>query len=74
MKIMYIKWVNSTSWHTWRSLPLENTDLVVIETVGYLIEKHKEKIVVAHSVSDSDSAVGIIAIPTACIIDKKIIE
>jgi hypothetical protein len=73
-KIMYIKWVDSTSWNTWKELPIDDTELVTIETIGFVIEKHKNRIVLAHSVSDAEHCTGIIAIPMACIIEKRMIK
>ena len=73
MKMIYVKWVDSTSWDRWKKLPLDDSTLSVIETVGYLIENKKDRIVVAGSVSDMGNADLILAIPKGAIVERHYI-
>ena len=74
LKTIYVRWHDSTSWTRWRALPLDDTELCVIETVGILIEEHKDRVVIAHSVSDADHCDGVLAIPKSAILHRRFIK
>ncbi len=65
MKIVLVEWADSTSssgWDTNFDLELSNCT-----TVGQLVVKDKEKIVVVQSISDGAHCDGRFAIPRSCI-------
>jgi hypothetical protein len=71
-KKIWLRWQDSTGWDGWRTLPLEDTEIIVIETVGYLIEDREDRYVVAHSISSASHCDGVIAIPKVAVIKQKI--
>lgn len=73
-KIIYVRWHDSTSWDHWRNLPLGDTELCIVETVGHLIEEHKDRVVIGHSISDAGHCDGVIAIPKSAILERKSIK
>ena len=74
LKVIYVRWSDSTSWSHWRDLPLDETDLCVIETIGILIEEHKDRVVIAHSLSNADHCDGVMAIPKGAILERRYIN
>lgn len=70
-KLIYIKWVDSTSFNGWKNLPLEDSEMCEIETVGYVIENHRNRIVIANSVSNANHCDGILVIPKGAILEKR---
>ena len=74
MKIIWVRWHDSTEWHGWQSAELCDTELDVIETVGYLIEEHWDRIVIANSISRSSHLNGILAIPKSAIKRRRTIK
>lgn len=74
MKIIWVRWHDSTEWHGWQSTPLDDTELVVIETVGYLIAEYWDRIVIAHSISSSSNINGVLAIPKSAIKRRRTIK
>ena len=71
-KKIWLRWQDSTSWDGWQTLPISDTELIIIETTGYLIEDNEDRFVVAHSVSSANHCCGIIAIPKVAVIKQKV--
>jgi ABC-type multidrug transport system fused ATPase/permease subunit len=42
--------------------------------VAFLIEEHKDRIIIAHSLSDINDCLGVLAIPKGCILKRKKIK
>jgi hypothetical protein len=74
MKIVHIQWVDSTSWEKWHSLPIQDTKHCVIDSVGYLIDEKKDRVVIAGSLSDCGNADMVMAIPKGAIFKMKTIK
>jgi hypothetical protein len=73
-KMISVRWRDSTSWDNWRSLPLDDSELIVIETVGYVIEETDDRVVVAHSGSSAKHCHGLSAIPKSTILNRRKIK
>lgn len=73
-KIIYISWHDSTEQYGWMNLPLCDSNFITIETVGYLIEDNKDRVVIAHSVSSADHCDGVLIIPKTAIIKRRFIK
>jgi hypothetical protein len=70
-KIIQVKWIDSNCEYGWRDkcdLPLEAN----VVTIGYLIDKNVDVLVVAQSIS-GDNIQNPLAIPIECIKDIEII-
>ena len=65
-----IAWIDSTSnydgWVSKKEMAKEFKCLT-IKTSGYVIRERKQEIVIAHSVSEGGSVLGVITIPKGCI-------
>ena len=70
-KIIWLRWHDSTEQYGWKDLPLSDSEFIIIETVGYLIEDNKDSIVIAHSISSANHANGVLIIPKTAIIKQK---
>jgi hypothetical protein len=73
-KIVYLKWVDSTSWEGWKNLPLTDSKMCEIETIGYVIKETKKKIVIAHSISNANHTNGILSIPKGALLKRRNIK
>jgi len=74
-KIIYVKWHDSTSWDYWRKYPLVgDTELCIVESIGYLVDDNPDRIIIACSISDAGHCDGIIAIPKTAILKKRYIK
>ena len=65
MKVILIEWLDSTSSSGWDSA--FDLELSNCKTVGFLVKKDKEKVVVIQSNSDNVHSDGRFAIPRSCI-------
>ena len=70
MKKVYIKWEDIYSHDPW----IQDTDALaymnepcVCETIGFLILKDKDKVVVCNSVNSENQFCGLMRIPRGCI-------
>jgi hypothetical protein len=71
VKIIYIKWHDSTEMYGWKDMPLDDSKFIVIETVGYLLEDKKDRVVIVHSVSSANHCNGALIIPKTAIIKRR---
>lgn len=72
MKIVLVKWVDSSCKYGWQdkeNLPLE----LDVTTFGYLIDDNVDRIVIAQSIGD-DCIQNPLAIPKECIKDFEVIK
>ena len=65
LKVYLVEWIDSTSETGWTHD--HDLELSTCKTVGYLIKKTKDKVVLVQSMSDSDSIDNKFAIPRKCI-------
>jgi hypothetical protein len=74
MKIVHVKWYDSSSIHGWRGIEklkeYRRDKLMVIDSVGILIHKSKDKIILIRSVGSGEID-GVFEIPRACIKSMK---
>lgn len=66
MKIVRVEWIDSCFRTGWNRKDALKQKPASCETVGFLMSKNKEAIVIASSISDDDCADGI-TIPIKCI-------
>ena len=64
MKMVLVKWVDSTSIQGWEEG--DNMELCRCESVGFLIKKTKDKVILAQSLNDH-TYYNKFAIPRGCI-------
>ena len=72
MKVVMVEWVDSTSESGWTHD--HDLDLSICKTVGFLVKKTKDKIVLIQSISDNDNVDNKFAVPRVCIKSIKELE
>lgn len=73
MKLVYIKWVDSSETVGWVELGKINNDLDHCDTVGWVLREDKLAITVAASMSETEACAAM-TIPKKCIISYKEIK
>ena len=71
-KKIWLRWQDSTAFDGWQNLPIRDSEIIVIETMGYLIDDNEDRFVIAHSVSSANHCNGVIAIPKVAVIKQRI--
>jgi hypothetical protein len=76
LEIVHIRWYDSASIHGWRGIEklkqYRRDKLMVIDSVGMLVHKSKEKVILIRSVGAGEVD-GVFEIPRACIKSMKVL-
>lgn len=71
---VHVRWRDSATHTKWQSY--EGRDVMVIESVGWLLEETKDKVVIASSYDDQGERqwADIMVIPRECVVSKKVVK
>ena len=72
-----IEWTDSCDWHvaTWMDLDILDEGVATgcdVVSVGWLVQKSKQSVVLAMSITEADDGRGLFVIPTSCV--KRIVR
>ena len=71
-KVLYVEWEDSCTTNGWREL--DTSGPVTIKSIGWVIHRAKNFIVLATSESSSGRIIDQLTIPTSCITKTRRIE
>jgi len=75
MKRVYIEWIDSYSvdpWQTLNQAKFATHDLCICKTIGWLVDKTKDLVVICHTYNSDSHVTGCLHIPRRCIIKMKV--
>ena len=72
-KIVYVMWEDSSACEGWIKKDAFRNKSSLVETIGYLIERNENSLIIASSQSDTDTLFGVLTIPYKSIIDCYVI-
>ena len=71
IRLVHVTWVDSSSSRGWRSLEdFKQEEMLVCESIGWLLDRNRERILIAGTRCDNDDWAERHTIPMACV--KKI--
>lgn len=73
-KIQQITWCDATSVSGWGPIEDRNTDMITVNTVGYVVKETKDYIVLSAADADNGSTMWTISIPRYWIKKRKTLK
>jgi hypothetical protein len=68
-KLVVITWRDIVAYSDWT--PVKDVKIPVLKTIGYLIKKDKDQIILAHTQDEKGEWFGLDAYPRGCVSDIK---